>query len=393
MESIKNFNCGREKGPLQLKYKAMAESLFRFFRGSCALFYAGLAKEYPFPASPLVWACGDLHIENFGSYKGSSRLVYFDLNDFDEALLAPALWEICRLTASVQVAAAEIGFSDKETMQLVNTLLFYYRQILKKGKPVDIERETARGLIKKLVNKVAERKEADLVKKRTDEENPGKLLINDRLFALPRLEKKAVLGAFNNWLTDNAHEHLQAIDAGFRIAGTGSIGVKRYLLLMESTHNRSKKILIDIKQALPSALTASINVPQPVWPGEAARIIGVQEMVQHVSPAFLSAFEYDNKWFVVKELQPMADKVNLSQAIKQPEQVENYIASLGMLSASGHLRSSGRKGSATADELYAFAETGNWENGLKDWSVAYASQLQQQYAIYRKAWAAGFFKD
>ena len=393
LESIKNFNSGREKGPLQLKFKAMAESPFRFFRGTCGLFYQGLVKQYPFPASPVVWACGDLHIENFGSYKGSSRLVYFDLNDFDEALLAPALWEICRLTASVQIAAAEIGFSEKETMQLVNTLLFYYRQILKKGKPVDIERETARGLIKKLVNKVAERKEADLVKKRTDEENPGKLQINGRLFALPGKEKKSLLTSFNKWLTDNAHGHLQALDAGFRIAGTGSIGVKRYLLLVENTHNRSKKILIDIKQALPSALTAYIDVPQPVWPGEAARIIGVQEMVQHVSPAFLSSFEYDDKWFVVKELQPMADKVNLSQAIKQPAQVENYIANLGMLSASGHLRSSGRKGSATADELNAFAEDGNWENKLKEWSAAYAVQLKQQYSIYKKAWTAGFFRD
>ena len=393
MESIKTFNKDREKGPLQLKYKAMAESPFRFFRGSCGLFYAALAKQYPFPPSPAIWACGDLHIENFGSYKGSSRLVYFDLNDFDESLLAPALWELCRLTASVQIAAAEIGFSAKETTQLVNTLLFYYRQILKKRKPVDIERETASGLIKKLVNKVAERKEADLVKKRTDRENPDKLLVNDRLFVLPRPEKKALIASFNQWLAANAHEHLQAIDAGFRIAGTGSIGVKRYLLLLEVSNNRPKKLLIDIKQALPSSVNAYIDIQQPVWQGEAARIIGVQEMVQHVSPAFLSAFEYNSKWFVVKELQPMADKVNLSQAIKQPAQVENYIASLGMLTASGQLRSSGRKGSATADELGAFAETDNWESQLKDWSAAYAMQLTEEYNIYKNAWEKGFFKD
>ena len=41
------------------------------------------------PHSPVCWICGDLHIENFGSYKGDNRLVYFDLNDFDESILAP----------------------------------------------------------------------------------------------------------------------------------------------------------------------------------------------------------------------------------------------------------------------------------------------------------------
>ena len=45
-ERIKKFNAGRENISLQLKYKAMAESPFRFFRGSCGLFYEELVKQY-----------------------------------------------------------------------------------------------------------------------------------------------------------------------------------------------------------------------------------------------------------------------------------------------------------------------------------------------------------
>jgi uncharacterized protein (DUF2252 family) len=41
--------------------------------------------------APAVWSCGDLHIENCGGYLGEDGLLYFDIVDFDEAVLAPFL--------------------------------------------------------------------------------------------------------------------------------------------------------------------------------------------------------------------------------------------------------------------------------------------------------------
>jgi uncharacterized protein (DUF2252 family) len=46
------------------------------------------------PDSPVFWICVGLHIENFASYKGDNCLAYFDLNDFDESILAPVAWEL-----------------------------------------------------------------------------------------------------------------------------------------------------------------------------------------------------------------------------------------------------------------------------------------------------------
>jgi Uncharacterized protein conserved in bacteria (DUF2252) len=114
-------------------------------------------------------------------------------------------------------------------------------------------------------------------------------------------------------------------------------------------------------------------------------------MMEHVSPAWLSAFQYNENWFVVKELQPMADKVNLAQTIKQPGHIENYLADLGMLVASAQLRSSGRKGAVTADELHDFAVTDNWINILIEWSAHYAEQVKREYEVYKEAWQDGFF--
>jgi len=391
LQQIKDANTGRQKRSLKIKYKAMAESPFRFFRGTCQLFYQELMQLYPFPASPVVWACGDLHIENFGSYKGSNRLVYFDLNDFDESLMAPALWEICRLTASVQVAANEAGFSKTEKRDLLHTLINSYSQTLQKGKPVVIEKGAARGIIRKLFTKVADRKEMDLVKKRTDQDNPGKLLISETLFALEKKERKSIINSFDEWLVANAHHDVKVLDAGFRIAGTGSIGVKRYILLLARTGDTPKKLLIDMKQAMPSAAARYTNTPQPLWKNDADRIISIQEMMEHVSPAFLSSFQYADNWFVIKELQPTADKVNFFQTIREATWMRHYLADLGTLTASAQLRSGGRKGSATADELCAFAANNNWQAILADWSETYAEQVKKDYTVYRNAWEAGFF--
>ena len=391
--SIKSFNAGREQSVLLLKYKVMAKSPFRFFRGTCHLFYEDLVKEYPFPQSPLTWICGDLHIENFGSYRGNNGLVYFDMNDFDEAIQAPLLYEMARLLVSVEVAAAEIRFSKKEKKIFIQQLLHHYRQILISGKSKNIEKETATGLIKKLINKVDKRKEkALLIKRTTNKSKDAQLLLNDRLLQLPKNKKKDLAKVFTEWFKQNYHKDYKVTDAGFRIAGTGSIGVKRYCCLLENEKNPQQKKLIDIKKALPPSILNYINLKQPAWENEAQRVIKVQEMMQHVAPAYLSAFQYQDDWYVVKDLQPTADKVNIEQAVKQPNDAEKYIADLGILTAAAQLRSSGRYNSATADELKQFAKDESWVTALTAWSLQYAAQIKIDYKEFYTAWKDGYFK-
>jgi uncharacterized protein (DUF2252 family) len=102
---IAKFNSGGDAERLNMKYQRMRASPFSFLRGTCHLFHKRLPPGGVLEASPPTWVCGDMHLENFGSYKGGNRLVYFDVNDFDEACLAPSLYEIVRLLTSVLVAA------------------------------------------------------------------------------------------------------------------------------------------------------------------------------------------------------------------------------------------------------------------------------------------------
>ncbi|RYY52221.1 MAG: DUF2252 domain-containing protein, partial [Chitinophagaceae bacterium] len=113
-EKLRTFNAPRPAQLVELKYGAMAENAFRFFRGTCHLFYQRLSRVSGIPASPIAWLCGDLHMENFGSYRADNGLVYFDLNDFDEAVLAPALWEVIRMVASIFVAFESLGIGAEQ---------------------------------------------------------------------------------------------------------------------------------------------------------------------------------------------------------------------------------------------------------------------------------------
>ena len=59
-----------------------------------------------------------MHLENFGSFKGDNRLAYFDLNDFDEGILAPASWDIARMLTSLRVAAPTLGLQPSEAQAM-----------------------------------------------------------------------------------------------------------------------------------------------------------------------------------------------------------------------------------------------------------------------------------
>src|SRR5689334_6608570 len=125
-QRIKEFHRDRNQPTLALKYKLMAENEFTFYRATCHLFYEDLHSEPALGQGPLVWACGDLHLENFGSYRAFNGLTYFDINDFDEAMLAPACWELGRFLCSIGMASDIWKYSASEAEGLMILVLKEY---------------------------------------------------------------------------------------------------------------------------------------------------------------------------------------------------------------------------------------------------------------------------
>ncbi|HLK27661.1 MAG TPA: DUF2252 family protein [Puia sp.] len=394
-ERVKDFNKERLQPYTALKYQMMSQSAFRFFRGTCHLFYEDLCKVTDLPNSPLTWICGDLHLENYGSYKGDNRLVYFDLNDFDEAVLAPAVWEICRMATSIFVGFDSLRIEPSEARDAAAYFLKVYSETLSKGKSKYIEPETAKGIVKTFLDNVAERKQKELLRQRTIEKN-GKLsfaIDNAHFYKLDKDVKKELLNFLDEWLKTNRNykNGFKILDTAFRIAGTGSIGVKRYAFLVEKMQNPSKYMLVDMKEATLSSVQPYLSISQPTWAAEADRVVAIQQRMQNVSPAFLSSVTYKNDSYILKELQPLADKIDFVVIKDKLKDIQRVIEDMAMLTASAQLRSSGRQGSAIADELIAFGQNQEWQKRIIDYAVSYSAQVKKDYDEFAKAYNEKYF--
>jgi uncharacterized protein (DUF2252 family) len=394
-ERIKQFNSNRIPAYTALKYRAMARDPFYFFRGTAHLFYEDLVNgEATLPGQPLTWVCGDLHIENFGSYKGDNRLVYFDINDFDEANLAPASWELARMVTSIFVALTTMGVAYVEAKNMTLLFLKTYSAVLSKGRSRYIEPQTTKGIVRSFLIKVSERKQKELVKERTIRKNGQLALFVDhkRLFTIDPPLKSALSDYINTWIANGVpHRRFKTLDAGFRIAGTGSVGVKRYLFLLERIGTERKYLLLDMKQAQPSAMQSHLHIQQPTWSSEAERVVSIQERMQNISPALLGTALFNNESYVIKEMQPTADKINFETLQNRLNDMEDVLENMALLTASAQLRSSGRQGAAVADELIAFGRDSSWIQSIIAYAGQYAHQVKEDYHNYLEAYHAGYF--
>jgi len=257
-ERITDFNKGRLPDMLQYKYKAMALNAFGFFRGTCHLFYEDFSKGTPLPSSPLTWICGDLHPENFGSFKGDDQQVYFDMNDFDEAVLCPALWEVARMVTSIFVAFDSIGLKETEGVKMAQLFIDTYSAVLTRGKTLAIDPRTARGVVHEFLSTVKKRKQKELLKRLAVAKKGEfvKLVLDERHFAIDEALKKELLAYISDLIVKGEvlKPNYKVLDGVFRLAGTGSVGVKRYLFLLKRTDTKGKYLFLDMKQALPSSL-------------------------------------------------------------------------------------------------------------------------------------------
>lgn len=392
---IKTFNSNRDPKKVLLKYATMKLDAFRFFRGTCHLFYEDLYKKNALPKSPHVWMCGDLHIENFGSFKGSDRLVYFDLNDFDEAILSPAAWEVSRLLCSVVVAARTAAYSKVHIQKLTTSLLKGYAFRLQQGKGMTVETATGNGLIKTLLEKVETRKESKLLKQRTSKAYGYSRLQIDNLksFAIHSSTKKEVLNAVKQLLkSKTSNRKWKALDAVYRVAGTGSIGIERYAVLVQDVIT-SKKLILDVKEAMNSSLQDYTGIHQPKWKNNGDRIIQIQTRMQFVCPSWLDTLCIKTKWFVIKEIQPVADGIEFISFKEEMDKQEKLLYTLGQLTASAQLRSSGREGSAITDALISFGTDVSWQKSVTNYAGKYALQVEKDYQEFCKAFDKGYFNS
>src|SRR5499427_1920964 len=112
------------RSDVKRKHRNMALSAFPFFR---ATFYRW-AQLWPLicpelAQAPEVLAVGDLHVENFGTWRDAEGRLIWGINDFDETVQLPYTQDLVRLTASAYLAIADqhLAVSRREAREAIES--------------------------------------------------------------------------------------------------------------------------------------------------------------------------------------------------------------------------------------------------------------------------------
>jgi uncharacterized protein (DUF2252 family) len=395
-KKIKAFNQGRYPVTLALKYKLMREDKFRFLRATTHLFYEDIPAGSFLLNSPYAWICGDLHLENLGSYKADNRVAYFNVNDFDECLLAPCLLDVYRLIISVIVSASNFELTMEEARLLCSIYIDKYLNTLEQGYIRTLEKQTARGVIKKFLKNVSQRKRKDFLKEHICKKGDRYQLIIEKghTISLNESKKEEIAGLIKKWAKHKQDQAFYKVhDVAFRIAGTSSLGLERYVLLVEGRGAPNGAFLLDLKETAPSCAAKHVPSKQPVWKDEAQRLVEVQKRILSAPPALLASIDCGKKSFILKELQPSADRIDYTIFRGNVKKLKNMLEDMAAISAWDTLRTSGRQGSAIADEFIYFAkDSQSLKKNLLDAAFEYVNTLNIYYKTYCKAYDKGYFK-
>ena len=115
------------------KHGQMAADTFSFLRASFYRWAQLWPEELPELASaPRVLSVGDLHVENYGTWRDVEGRLVWGVNDFDEATNLPFTFDLVRLATSAGLAAAE-GHLNLDLKEACAAILTGYSGALRSG--------------------------------------------------------------------------------------------------------------------------------------------------------------------------------------------------------------------------------------------------------------------
>jgi uncharacterized protein (DUF2252 family) len=402
-----------------VRYGRMMETPFTYYRGAALPMASDLAHT---PATGMiVQACGDAHLSNFGLFGSPERKLVFDVNDFDETLPAPWEWDVKRLAASLEVAARENGFSDKDRRKIVVASAGRYRQVMRQlsGEgnldvwytQVDMDEFRARfdGLLKdrqrkaldKGLAKARTRDSMQELSKLTRIEDGQPRIIPDPPIIVPlrdllgelagavdiEKELKDLVAQYRRTLQPDRRvllEQYEFADMARKVVGVGSVGTRCWIVLMLG-RDESDPLFLQVKEAEESVLARFAGATRYNNQGE--RVVNGQRLMQAASDIFLgwqrvTGIDGQTRDFYVRQLRDWKFSVDIAAMI--PRGLRLYGELCGLTLARAHARS--------GDEIAIAAYMGAsdvFDNAIADFAAAYADQNEQDFQAFTAAIASG----
>jgi uncharacterized protein (DUF2252 family) len=391
MALLEESSRGRVPELVKLKYQLMAQSPFTFFRGAVPVMAADLAT---LPNTGLVnQICGDAHVRNLGAYAAPDGRLVFDINDFDETTRAPFEWDLKRLAASLVLAGRESGSRRSDCNTAVAALVVAYAQQMEcfAGMTVidaarcQIHGAKADAPIAKVLLKAQRSTPMHTLESLTIPVSPAnKATPTPRVFKeqKPMLTKvsadqaRMVLASLKPYretlLPERRHflDQYTPIDVAFKVVGTGSVGLRDYVVYLEG-NGPGDPLFLQIKEE-----AASGWAPYVDHPGEAAhqgqRVAEGQRAMQFASDIFLGWTTIADREYLVRQLNDHKASIEVTD-LAGPGLAE-YATMCGKLLARGHSRS------GDACVLAGYIGGGRaLAEALVDFAHSYAAQTEKDW--------------
>ncbi|MFF7528595.1 DUF2252 domain-containing protein [Streptomyces bobili] len=375
----------------------MAATPFAFLRGSAGLMAYDLARTPMTRVTAQI--CGDAHAANFGLYGDARGGLVIDLNDFDETVDGPWEWDLKRLAASLVLAGREAGADEdtcrqaahgavgayRRTMRLLATLpvLDAWNAIADEELVSHADAHDLLGTLERVSEKARANTSGRFAAKSTEPTPEGGRRFVDAapvLRRVPDAEAAAVAASLEQYVTTLLEDRLPLLarhavhDVAFRIVGTGSVGMRSYVVLL--LDHRGEPLVLQVKEARGSVLVphlASAGFETPAVEHEGRRVVLGQKRMQVVSDILLGWTTVEGRPFQVRQFRNR--KGSVDPAALAADQVDDYGRMTGALLARAH--------SHSADPRLIAGYCGKNEEldeAMASFAVAYADRTEADHA-------------
>jgi hypothetical protein len=327
---------------LARKHEKMRRDAFSFLRATYWRWAETVLEICPdLVDAPAVLAVGDVHLENFGTWRDADGRLAWGVNDFDEAAVMPYPVDLIRLATSALVASPP---AEVPARALCAAILKGYRGGLSAPQPLILDRDLA-WLRERVV--VSEKQRAKFWKK----------IEGTRQERAPASYRRAIAAAMP--------EPRLAIRTARRTAGSGSLGRPRWIGIADW---RGAPVVREAKTVLPSA-----------W----ERAIGRRNAKIRCGEIANGRYRAVDPWFrietgiAVRRLSPNNRKIEADDAagvLLSPSMLE----AMGFDLAGVHLGTRDRAGAITEDLL----------RRKRGWLLAGAARMAAAVKRDHEAWKA-----
>jgi uncharacterized protein (DUF2252 family) len=381
---------------LPLKFKAMSESPFTFYRGSVEIMAADLGAAGHTRIE--VQICGDAHVKNFGFFATPGSEIVLDINDFDETQRGPWEWDVKRLATSIVLAGRVAHDRERCVRDAVRVFVRDYCESIRQfaAMPaIDVARHrTVRDLrdpaIRAALRKAERSSPLASLAKLTHKSRSGYSFIykKDSMWDVKGAELDSIHRALPQYRATLApdrqflFDHYTVADVGFKVVGTGSVGTYDYVVLLLGRDSGGKDpLFLQIKEEQPSAYAGYYkDRSAPAHQGE--RVALGQRALQVYSDLLLGWCSIDGRDYLVRQLSDHKSSV-------EPEELKGErLAVCADLLAKGHARS----GEPAVLAAY-LGRPGKTEKALAQFALAYADQVEADYNAFRKALHRNFVRE